>query len=311
MVRRIRRRWPVDVVELARDLVSGKAFEAVGQPGLVAFHAQHVVPAPTGDVLGPLALAVQRVRGEHDIGQVELLQHDGQGGDLVALGRHRELAGHGGGVVAQRGQQLRHHIIGCGSAAHQLAVHCDHPPTRDVSDPGRDPRSYPRVQVIGVEAGQRAPDRGFRREPQFGRDSQACQRIPSSVTGPLVDRDQRPGPRRDRSLGDRQDRGRPVPDPAAGPAGRGPSRRRRSATGGRVRPGPARVGRPRQRRQGWGKMTWRRGTLASRASASSVVTTDPMPARQQHPPPQSHTKQQVRPPVSRLCRAPASGTTTC
>ena len=56
-----------------------------------------------------------------------------QGGDLVALGRHRELADHRAGGLVERGYQVRRTVGGAG-AAQGLAVDGDHPPPGQVCE---------------------------------------------------------------------------------------------------------------------------------------------------------------------------------
>ena len=169
--------------------------------------------AAAGDVLGGLPQAVHGVRGDDRIGDVHALQQVAQGGDLVALGRHRELTDDRACGVVERGHQVRGTGRGAGTA-HGLAVEGDDASTGQVSDSGGHPSGQPGVQVVGVQLGQGAPDRGLRGKGLVGADPDAGQRVPGRVVGPFSNREEGPRAGQHRRLRQGEHRRQVVPYPA-------------------------------------------------------------------------------------------------
>lgn len=72
---------------------------------MVVLDGEHVVLAAVGDVGGGFLLPVHRVGRGDGVGDVHGLQQVAQCGDLVVLGRDRELTQHAPAVL-ERGDQV-------------------------------------------------------------------------------------------------------------------------------------------------------------------------------------------------------------
>lgn len=100
------------------------------QGGLVCLDGEQVVGVPLKhQVVGVAALGVQRVGGDHHIGQVlDLLHELGEHRNLVGRAVDVDLADHHPGAVIDRGQQMPGVGSVGGRASHRLAVDGQRPP---------------------------------------------------------------------------------------------------------------------------------------------------------------------------------------
>jgi hypothetical protein len=96
------------------DLLPGQRGELAPQAGLVALHRQDPVRAAAVQVLDMVALGVQRVCGDHHVGQVDA----GQGveqrcerGDLVGLALNLDLPEHDAGALVDHREQMPAHDL--------------------------------------------------------------------------------------------------------------------------------------------------------------------------------------------------------
>lgn len=143
--------------------------------------------AATDDVVGGAPLAVQRIRGDHHIGEIERLEQTGDQRDLVRLRTDlnllTSLPENHPTTLVQRRQQVRQMPGGLLRAPQRLPVDRDHPPP--VDHPGPQPRPHPDdlVQHRGVEAAEGASDRRFRRWPTL--DPEPVQPIRRHVVNPF------------------------------------------------------------------------------------------------------------------------------
>jgi len=80
-------------------------------------------------------------------------------------------------LVVQSGQQARHRASTAG-AAQALAVDGDDPLPVDLADLGEHPGPDPGVDVVGVQGGHGAPDRGLPRAGRLRRRFPTCAAIP-------------------------------------------------------------------------------------------------------------------------------------
>ncbi len=104
----------------ARLLKHDPARQAILQGGLVGLDDQEVGGVLVGDQpLGVLALGVQRVGGDHGVGQVQTVQQRPEPGDLVGLGVHLGLGQDRAAGVVHRGEQV-HRQPGVMAAAAQV-----------------------------------------------------------------------------------------------------------------------------------------------------------------------------------------------
>jgi hypothetical protein len=142
-------------VPQSADLAPGQPGQRAAQRGLVGLDGEQVVGAAVVQVVGVGALAVQRVRGDHDTAQViDGVQRRGEGGHLVCAVhldlRQRQVIG----VVEDRDQLGLPPALVAG-AAQRLAVHGQHRPvliTRAHIVPGRPP--------AGIAASHDPPGQG-------------------------------------------------------------------------------------------------------------------------------------------------------
>ncbi|AVZ71119.1 hypothetical protein SLUN_01490 [Streptomyces lunaelactis] len=129
--------------------------------GLLVLHQE----AGVGD------LGVQRVEGDHGVGQVERGKEGPKDGDLVGLGVHLALRGDQA-CAGHRGEQVDLGAVRAAGAAHGLAVHrqraagplglarCD---WRAVGVAGGEPGADRGVQGVAVDALQNPAHRGLGR----------------------------------------------------------------------------------------------------------------------------------------------------
>jgi hypothetical protein len=100
----------------------------VVQGGLVGLHHQQVDGVLSGDQpLGVLALGVERVGGDHGVGEVQLVQHRPEPGDLVGGGLHVGLGEDRTSGVVHHGEQVHLRVGVVAAAAQGLAVDRDRP----------------------------------------------------------------------------------------------------------------------------------------------------------------------------------------
>lgn len=195
-----------------RDLVPRKLFELSAQRQLVVLDGEDVVAAGIDDGLGGVTLAVQCVRGDDRLGDIECVEKRSQHRDFVGLRLDRELGEHGAGVLAQPGQQV-YQVAGCvPGAAQGLAVEGGYPPSADHAGAQPRPRPEQIVQLIRRQFLQAAADR------RFGRDRaghpELHQHVRRGVGGPLGDRHERARPSDHRGQRHRQHRRHRMPHAA-------------------------------------------------------------------------------------------------
>ncbi len=179
--------------------------------------------ATTAQLFDMLALGVQCVGGDHDIGQVGA----GQGveqwrerGDLVGLALHLDLSQDGAGVVVDRREQVPaglHHPVGVGvsGASQSLAVHGEHtapPGGRDCGGESLDEGADHGVEPVGVHPSDQPAGSRFRGAASVYPEGDSD--VAGQVSDPFGDRDERACSGRDRAHRSGEDHDQAVPDPA-------------------------------------------------------------------------------------------------
>jgi hypothetical protein len=196
-----------------RDLPPGQVLELGVQAGLVLLDHQDVMRLLAGDQeLGVLALSMQRISGNDDAIQVQLLQQRRELGDLVGLAVHPHLCEHRAGFLVSDCEQVHGLPVAGGvpGAAHRLAIHRHRlaPGARPAPglQPGSQPRPDCRIEGSSIDCFQNPPDGGLagRLEPAgqpILADPQRSQDRRRRIRDPLADCGQRLRPgqhRRDR-----------------------------------------------------------------------------------------------------------------
>jgi hypothetical protein len=145
-----------------RDSVPRQFPQRTVQARLVALDHQDVVRFLAGDeVVGVVALGLQRVCGDHRAGQVQRVEQRRELGDLVGLAVHGPLREDGPGLLVDGGQQVRGLAIAGAvpGSAQGLAVHGHGAPPGDTSQAGQAAR-YGGVEIGGADRFQ---------DPAYGR----------------------------------------------------------------------------------------------------------------------------------------------
>ena len=173
----------------------------------------YVVRAPARDDLRGITLRVQGIDRDDRACQVsERLQQVPDGGNLIALRVHGDLAEHGADAVRERCDQVRGLPVPALRAADGLAVDRDHQPAACPPRPRPQPRAEDPVEHVRADQGERAPERRLLRRPACR--AEPGQHLLAGVGGPLPDRGERPRPRDHRRHPDGQQPGEGMPPPA-------------------------------------------------------------------------------------------------
>jgi hypothetical protein len=202
----------------------------VVQGGLVGLHDQQVGGVLGGDQpVGVLALGVERVGGDHGVGEVQLVEQRPEPGDLVGRVVDVGLDEDRVGGVVHRGEQVDRRAGVVAAAAQGLAVDRDRPPPRVgrwrwragrwgrlTGQPGADGA----VKGVRVDAGQHAAHGRLARWPPGAGQGVAAhpergQHLAGRVAGPLADRGQGSGAGQHRGGRDGQHGGQCMPSAAA------------------------------------------------------------------------------------------------
>ena len=177
---------------------------------------QVVRAAPAGQVPGVGALGVQGVRGDHRPGQADTVQQDGEHRDLIRLRRNIDLPQDHAADVIEGGQQMPGRLPACAGPAQRLAVDRDHPPpARRRGGALLGPGTGRVIQCVSVQVLQGPPECRLARH-----HAGDPERIPGgliSISGPLRDRGERPGPGQHRAHRQTQDHRQPMAHPAPCP----------------------------------------------------------------------------------------------
>jgi hypothetical protein len=158
--------------------------------------------------LGGLGVGLQRVGGDHHVGEVEPVQQRAEGAHLLgcaadlALGQHRTA-----GVIHRRQQVHRAAVtVGWVGAAQRLAVDGHRPPP---AGPGRTGVPVPVGQRVWFQAGKGPADGGLGGDGEVvGGVAAGTHRGPDvlgRIGGPFGDRGDRPGAGQYRGGGQAQD----------------------------------------------------------------------------------------------------------
>jgi len=171
--------------------------DRLDQAGLVVLDHQHIVGVAVGDqVAGMGLLAVERVRGDHPPGQVDLVQQRPEPRDLVGLGVHPPLSQHQ--PVRPRRQQVRLGAVTPDRAAQRLAIHRDRPslallpasqPPTTQSDSSASTRCNAR-RMVASSGDVYRPVYGLARAPSLA----SCRGVNSLANSPISVHDLAPDP---------------------------------------------------------------------------------------------------------------------
>ena len=225
------------------DLFPRQRAQPAQQRGLVELRREQVVAAALVQVVGVVAVGVDGVGGDQDIGQVQIVEQRGERGDLAALLRDRDLPEDDAAGLVEHRHQMRLPIttaaragvgatagvgtgvgVGAGGdvgAAHGLAVqrenlallaHRDAVGRGSVGKLGQRPRAHRGLDRVRVEVLQDPADgagvRHHRADPEQVEDGAA------GVVGVLGDRGERPRAGQHRARPEQHDRQHAVADPA-------------------------------------------------------------------------------------------------